>query len=136
MSQGIRPWEESASRRLHGGLVALILVCAFSFAAIVKVALADDYHVTCVGHGFLAGSSQTDGSFFSRVEPGCGSTYRRCELYTWGSFDGSVEVFDSGSLCSAWSREFGTFTECASTAHVYDQGVFSDHIHLAPNWCG
>jgi hypothetical protein len=120
---------------LPGGIVLLALLCAFSFGAIVKVALADSYHVTCVGHGFEAGSSGTDGSFFGRVEAGCGSTYRECTLYTYGALDGSQTVGGTTSMCNVWSRTYGNFVECASTTHVYDQGVFSDHIHLAPNWC-
>jgi hypothetical protein len=113
----------------------MVLVCAFSFGAIVRVALAD-YHTSCVGHGFVHGGSQTDGSFFGRVEPGCGSTYRSCDLYTWGAWDGGQAVAGTAATCSAWSRDFGSFTECASTTHVYNQGVFSNHVHLADNWCG
>jgi hypothetical protein len=118
------------------GLVLLALLCAFSFGAIVRVALADSYHTTCVGHGFQAGGSTTDGSFFGRVDNGCSSTYRSCALYTYGSWIGSQAVADSGSTCSAWSRDYGNYTECASSTHVYDQGVFSDHTHFASNWCG
>ena len=65
------------------GIVLLALLCAFSFGAIVKVALADSYHTTCVGHGFVAGGSQTDGSFFARVEPGCSANYRTCAIYSY-----------------------------------------------------
>jgi hypothetical protein len=41
------------SNRLSFGLVLLALLCAFSFGAIVKVATADSYHVTCVAHGIV-----------------------------------------------------------------------------------
>jgi hypothetical protein len=115
--------------------VLLALLCAFSFGAIVRVALADSYHTTCVGHGFVAGGSQTDGSFFSRIETGCGSTTRQCAIYSGGSYIGS-QVATGGSMCNAWSRDFGNYTECASSAHVDNPGVFSDHVHTAPNWCG
>jgi hypothetical protein len=125
-----------ASSRHSRVLVLLTLFCAFSFGAFVHVAFAASYHVTCVGHGFESGSSQTDGSFFSRVEAGCGSTYRHCAIYTAGGYVGAQDVFDSTTTCNAWSRDFGNYTECASSAHVADSGVFSDHIHLAPNWCG
>jgi hypothetical protein len=129
--------EKRSSRpRLALGVVLLALFSAFSFGAIVRVALADHWHTNCVAHGFMHGDSTTDGSFFARVEPGCGSTLRRCELYTHGSFDGDVTVAGTTATCSAWSRAFGDYTECASTAHVYSSGVFNEHVHKAHNWCG
>lgn len=121
--------------RLTKPLLVLALLSAFCFAAIVRVALAD-YHVACVGHGFVNGSSTSDGSFFGRIEAGCGSTLRRCELYTYGSFDGSQTVTGTTAQCNAWSWDFGNYTECASTTHVYNQGVFSNHVHKSNNWCG
>ena len=117
-------------------LVVLALLCSASFGAIVAVAYADDYHTTCVGHGFVHGASQTDGSFFGRVEPGCGSTNRICPLYTWGSIIGYEAVSGTTATCNAWSRTFGDYTECASTTHTNNPGVFSDHVHKASNWCG
>jgi hypothetical protein len=119
---------------LSRGIVLLALLCAFSFGAIVKAALADSYHVTCVGHGFVEGGSQTDGSFFSRVDAGCGSSYRTCAIYSYNTIRGSSTAYDSGT-CNSWSLDFGNYTECAGSARVYDAGVFSDHTHNAPNWC-
>jgi hypothetical protein len=127
---------EAAQRTLTTPLVVLTLVCSFSVGAIVRVALADDYHVTCVGHGFVHGVSQTDNSFFGRVQAGCSSTLRSCNLYTYGSLIGGQTVTGVSALCSAWSFDYGTFAECASTTHVSDQGVFSEHVHKASNWCG
>jgi hypothetical protein len=121
--------------RMHGGLVRLALLCAFSFGAIVTIARADSYHVTCVGHGFVEGGSQTDGSFFSRVETGCSSTYYFCAVKVSGSTVGGQEAYGT-TTCNAWSRDYGDYTECHGSADVYDQGVFSEHIHTAPNWCG
>jgi hypothetical protein len=118
------------------GIVLLALLCAFSFGAIVRVALADSYHTTCVGHGFVAGTSQTDGSFFARVETGCSSNYRECNIYSGGTFIGGQTTADSGTMCNSWSRSFGSFSECASSAHVSDPSAFSSHVHTAPNWCG
>ncbi len=115
-------------------LLALALACAFSFGAIVQIAFADDYHVTCVGHGFVHGSSQTDGSFFARVESGCGSGWRACDIYVWGNYIGGLTV--GNATCSAWSRTWGNYTECASTAHTTFPGVFNEHVHKASNWCG
>jgi hypothetical protein len=121
---------------IPAGLLLLALLCAISFGALVRVALADNYHTTCVGHGFISGSSTSDGSFFSRVEAGCSSTYRECGIYNYGSFVGAQAVFDGSSLCSAWSRDFGDYTECASGARATDPGVFTAHTHNAPGWCG
>jgi hypothetical protein len=124
-------------RRLTTPLVVLALVCAFSFGAIVRIAIADvSFHTTCVGHGFVHSTSLTDGSFFARVDPGCSSTLRTCDLYTYGTFDGGQTVTGTTAYCNAWSFDFGDFTECASTAHVFDDGVFSSHVHKATNWCG
>jgi len=125
----------SARSRRTVPLLVLALVCAFSFGAIVRIAVAD-YHTTCVGHGFVHGGSLSDGSFFGRVEPGCGSTLRNCHLYTWGSYIGGQTVTGSTATCNAWSWNFGSYTECASTTHVSNQGVFSNHVHKASNWCG
>lgn len=114
----------------------VILITGFLWGAVVKVALADHYHVACVGHGFVHGDSTTDGSFFARVEAGCGSTLRECSLYTYGSFIGGSSVSGTTATCNLWSRSLGTYSECASTAHVYSSGVFSNHVHKAHNWCG
>jgi hypothetical protein len=127
---------DASQRRLTGPLLLLVFLCAFSFGAIARVALADHYHVTCVAHGFEHGNSLTDGSFYARVDAGCGSTLRTCDLYTSGSFIGGQTVNGTTATCSAWSIDFGHFTECASTAHVYSAGVFSEHVHKAHNWCG
>lgn len=116
-------------------LITLLLVCAFSFGAITTVAWSEHYHTNCVAHGFVHGSSTTDGSFHAQVIHGCGQGTKRCELYTKGVFDGGYSVSGS-SDCVAWSLEFGSYSECASTAHTYYSGVFSDHVHKAHNWCG
>jgi hypothetical protein len=126
----------ASPRRLTTPLLLLVLVCSFSFGAIVRVAFAEHFHTTCVAHGFVHGESLTDESFFARVDPGCGSTLRTCDLYTSGSFIGGQTVTGTTATCTAWSINFGHFTECASTAHVASSGVFSRHVHKAHNWCG
>ena len=113
----------------------LLAISAFSFGAITRIAWADHYHVNCVEHGFVHGSNTNDNSFYARVLHGCGSTTKRCGLYTYGSFDGDLTVGGTSS-CNAWSFTYGNYTECASTAHVYYSGVFADHVHKAHNWCG
>lgn len=126
---------DAPPRRLTAPLLLLVLLCAFSFGALARVAFADHYHTTCVLHGFIHGNSLTDGSFYARADPGCGSTLRTCDLYTSGSFIGGQTVTGTTATCSAWSIEFGHFTECASTAHVESVGVFSRHHHKPTNWC-
>ena len=117
-------------------LLLVILLTGFAWGAAVTIALADHYHVACVGHGFVHGDSTSDGSFFSRVEAGCGSSYRQCDLYSNGSFIGGSSVNGTTQTCNLWSRSLGSYSECASTAHVYSSGVFSNHVHKAHNWCG
>ncbi|MGI8624128.1 MAG: hypothetical protein ACR2NB_11745 [Solirubrobacteraceae bacterium] len=123
------------SARLTAPLVVLAAACAFSFAAIVEAAFADDYHVTCAGHGFINGSSNTDGSFFSRVEAGCGPNSRYCDIYVGGVFKGGLSV-QSTSTCNAWSRNYGDYLECNSTAHTQMLPYFSDHTHKSSGYCG
>jgi len=125
---------QPAPRRLTNGLLILTLACAFSFGAIVRFAFADDYHTNCVGHGYVHGGSQTDGSFFSRVEAGCGGGTRRCDIYVFGGYVGGLSV--GNATCNAWSRSWGNFTECGSTAHVRFDPYFGEHVHKASNWCG
>jgi hypothetical protein len=35
------------------------------------------------------------------------------------------------ATCNHWSRNYGSFTECASTTHTDNPGVFSAHVHRA-----
>lgn len=127
-------------KRRRIGLFVCALFCAASiggiYGSVVTLAEGVSYHTTCVGHGFVEGASQTDGSFFSRVEAGCSSTYRDCELWYSSTAIGSQQAYGTTGTCSAYSRDFGDFTECHGNARVYDQGVFSYHEHDAPNWCG
>lgn len=122
--------------RVQQTLILLALAAAFAFGATARTASADHYHVNCVGHGFVHGGADSDGSFHSRVETGCSSTYRTCEIWSSGTYRGGDTTPDSGTTCNAWSNAFGSYAECASYAQVYSSGVFSEHNHLAHNWCG
>jgi hypothetical protein len=122
------------SRSLTPGLLVLVLACSFSFGAIVRLAFADDYHINCVGHGFVHGASQTDGSFFARVEAGCSSGARSCDIYVSGHYMGGLTV--GNATCNAWSRQYGDYTECHATAHLTFAPYFGEHVHKASNWCG
>ena len=127
---------DSPAATITPRFVLIVLLTGFIWGAAVKVALADHYHVACVPHGFVHGESTTDGSFFARVEAGCGSSLRECDLYTNGSYIGGMTVQGTGTTCNAWSRNAGNYSECASTAHDYASGVFSEHVHKAHNYCG
>jgi hypothetical protein len=115
-------------------MLLLVAVTGCLWGAVVKVALAQHYHVTCVAHGFVHGESTTDGSFFARVESGCGAGVRECKLYVYGSLIGS-QTASGSTTCNFWSRSAGSFSECGSTAHTYASGVFSSHVHKAHNYC-
>lgn len=133
----------SYTPRLRGGLVVLLLACAFSIGAIAQTAIPAlasdvDYHTTCVGHGFVSGSDPNDGSAFSRVESGnCGtSPYRSCDLYnSSGTRIGGQAVSDNYTTCNAWSRDYGTYTECKLYAKVSYPSAFSSHNHTPTNYC-
>ena len=60
-------------------MLVLVLCTGFLWGAAVKIAIAEHYHVACVGHGFVHGESTTDGSFFARVEAGCGGGVARMQ---------------------------------------------------------
>src|SRR5688500_12838478 len=83
-------------------LLLIFVLMGFAWGAVVKVALASHFHVACVGHGFVHGDSTGDGSFFARVEAGCGSTRRDCELFTYGSFIGGSTVTGTSGTCNFW----------------------------------
>jgi hypothetical protein len=125
-------FEMSKRTGVSFGVLLLALLCAASFGAIVRVAFAGDFvHTTCVSHGFVSGSSATDGSFFSRINAGCSSSYRRCGLLSYGSEVAYLEVFDDSTTCNAWSNTYGSINECTAGAYLVDPGVFSDHGHNA-----
>jgi hypothetical protein len=116
------------------GLAALCAAAGIGAAA--QLAEAGHYHTSCVGHGYVHGSSTGDGSFFARVEAGCGNPGQKtCVLYLNRAPYGSSQTVPAGgtSNCSAWSWYGGR--ECAGSAHVDFDGVFVSHEHLAHNWC-
>lgn len=73
-------------------LLLLSLFASFSFGAVTKIALASHYHTACVPHGFVHGSDTNDGSFFARIEYGCGTGVRRCAIYNYGQWRGDQTV--------------------------------------------
>lgn len=134
----------SCITRLRGGLVVMLLACAFSVGAIASTAIPAlasdvDYHTTCVGHGFVSGSDLNDGSAFSRVESGdCGgSAYRQCDLYNSGTYVGGHVISDNYTTCNTWSRDYSTsFTECRLYAKTAYPSAFASHNHTPSNYCG
>lgn len=124
-----------ASVKLPHLLVLIALGGCGYFGASARSADADHYHANCVGHGLVHGSSATDGSFHSRVEPGCGDGRRECAIVVEGTRRGAVATYDQ-SVCNAWSNQFGSYRECLGEARVLYVGTFSEHDHRAHNWCG
>jgi hypothetical protein len=115
--------------------VGAVIAALAGFAT--QSAVGNHYHTTCVGNGFVHGTSTDDSSFHSRVESdgvsgGCGDGSRVCALYTSGAFRGSATAWDPNT-CNFW---VGTGSECASEAHVDFNGVWASHTHYAHNWCG
>ena len=99
--------------RLRGrhGLIVLALVAAFSFSAIVTTALANHFHtVNGIGHGFVHGSSTTDGSFFSRIDSHTPSYGFWADCTVYGNGGLTTIASDSqayGATCNAWSGGTG-----------------------------
>lgn len=125
----------SPSLRRRVIAVVLTFACAAAFAASVQVATAAHWHSNCVNHGILHGESSDDASFFSRVEAGCSSNDQRtCDVYVSGSYVGGLSATGS-TTCSAWSRSYGWYTECAGSAVVSFSGVFGSHTHYAHSPC-
>ena len=130
----------NANLSLPVGVLLLVFLAAFSFGAVVKVAWGAHYHVACVGNGFVHGESTNDNSFFSRVEAGCGSEYRSCQLKNWSSYSGHEAQFGISGTCNLWNREFPGgegFTECQWWAIPYARDVVGHHRHDPHNgYCG
>lgn len=123
-----------ARRPIVVPLVALL--AAFSWGAAVRVAFADHYHTNCMPHGFVHGGDTYDGSFHSRVETGCGSAYRRCELYELSTMIAWSSVSQTSVTCNAWSGSYsGSVAECLGKAQVMGD-LLGSHPHRAHNWCG
>lgn len=120
---------------------SLALVKALTLLAVIAACVllaptsgqAVEYHTTCVGHGWVAGSSPSDGSAFSRIETGCGTTTRTCDLYNWGTFKGGMST--STTLCNVWLPDYCACTECASYAKLTFPAAFSQHNHTPDGYC-
>lgn len=114
----------------------IALLAAFSWGAAVRVALADHYHTNCIAHGLVHGSNTYDGSFHSRVETGCGSVSRRCEIWEGGIYVGGTSVVQATAVCNTWSQSFNyPAAECLGIAKVRGD-ILAEHPHRAHNWCG
>jgi hypothetical protein len=124
-----------SKRSQRASIVALaLLLAAFAFLARPAPSPAVEYHTNCVGHGWVAGASPSDGSAFSRIETGCGSTARECKLYNWGVYLGSQTT--TTTTCNAWLMTYGNYTECASYAKVNFPAQWSEHNHTPDGYCG
>ncbi|MCD6726985.1 MAG: hypothetical protein LT070_07065 [Solirubrobacteraceae bacterium] len=134
---------ESARSRLPRSLILICLIASFSFGAIVATAFATHYHSTNgIDHGFVHGSSNTDGSFFSRVSSG--TAPRSCQLDTVNHPEGyrTITIGDFTTTCNLWSRDiWESATECRYRADTYAgwstlSAGFDWHVHRPVNYCG
>jgi len=114
-------------------LVLALSALALALTTSPSAAQAVEYHTTCVGHGWVAGASPSDGSAFSRIETGCGTTTRSCDLYNWGTFKGGQAT--STTTCNAWLPDYCACTECASYAKLTFSAAFSQHNHTPDGYC-
>jgi hypothetical protein len=138
------PAEAAVPRRATIRTVLLVLAASFVFGALIKTAFAVEYHTTgCTPHGWVAGASPSDGSFFSRTDgrSPCPQSGPACYIDSAGNpYPGSPirgYASESADLCSAWSNDWftATPTECHWRAEV---GTYSLvlHVHVANNYCG
>ena len=104
---GMERFPMSHRTGMSRGVLLLALLCAVSFGAIVRVALAgDNDHVACVEHGFYSGDNNNDASFFARVYQGCSSTHRCCAPHHRDGVgcSASSDDYNSTGTCNTWSR--------------------------------
>lgn len=117
---------------LHVGTAKTLLLSAAVLGALLVCsgpAKAGHYHTNCVGHGMVHGSSTTDGSWFARVEAGCGNPGRKTCVVKSNGVAKYTTYIGSGSsaMCNQWS--YGCCTEQTGSATVDFDGVFSSHTH-------
>lgn len=126
-------WRHGRLIKIAALLAGALVFTSASATSSTTTAQAVEYHTNCVGHGWVAGASHSDGSAFSRVEAGCDSSIRTCKLYNYGTYLGGSS--STTTLCSAWLRDYGNYTECASYAKVAYPAVFSEHNHTPDDYC-
>lgn len=129
--------------RFTRGTVLLTLLTSFMLGGIVTVAVANHYHSTNgIGHGFVHGSSMTDGSFFARVDGG--TAPRKCQIDTLTHPQGykTLTYGDFTTTCNLWSLSiFSSATECLYRADDYAGSSsmslgFAWHVNRPDNYCG
>lgn len=129
--------------RLTRGTVLLTLLTSFMIGAFVKVALGNHYHSTNgISHGFVHGSSMTDGSFFARVESG--TAPRSCQIDSISNPGGyrTLTYGDYTTTCNLWSLSiWQSATECLYRADNYAGSSslslgFGWHVNRPDNYCG
>jgi hypothetical protein len=115
-------------------------VVALCFSALVTAAVAHQHYNPeglPLGHGFVHGSSNTDGSFHSRVESGAAPRY--CEIDTLNHpapylFE---SIGDFTTTCNVWSGErWQSATECIYRSETDPAQYDVKHHHRPVNYCG
>lgn len=116
------------------------MIAAFSFAAIVKVAIAGHYHEYFnVRHGFVHGSSTTDGSFHGRTDNyGGWPEYNYCAVGDTSRGLYADEWTYGTDLCNIWSGVYsGSKDEClGASANEVTGGILSYHNHYSHYYTG
>jgi hypothetical protein len=93
------------------------------------------YHTTCVGHGFVHGSSTTDNAMHSRIEAGCGNwSLKRCRFYhteQGGFSSGYSDVpVNVAQTCDHFIPSTAGYGEQSAQAHVLFDTAFTNHAHF------
>lgn len=116
----------------------LALFAAFSFGAIVQVAVAKHWHFyNGVDHGIVHGQATGDGSFFGRTISNWMNQYVYCGV---GDYDRGL--YASGwtygpSTCSLWSWHVTDYVnECRGLSWNAVSNFVNQHYHEAHNYDG
>lgn len=127
----MRNIETRAKARSAGASLVLALALVGGAA---PPASAAHYHVNCVAHGLVHGSSTTDGAAHGRVESGC-SGVSFCKIA--GRPDGNNEPiilgmkFTSASeTCNVFANNY-PWSESEMRAQTERTGIFGLHWHYA-----
>lgn len=130
------------SRVRHRGVVLLVLLAATAFSAIISAAVAGHWHnYACGGscsiyHGFVHGSSTTDGSYFARINDHAPDRYAYwSDCWVYGNY--TIVSFDEGATgagCNAWTGSVGFYNEqsgALARVHSYDTpgSAIPEHNH-------
>lgn len=122
-------------RRIGATTTALaVALIAWSAASGTAPASAAHYHVNCVAHGLVHGSSTNDGAAHSRVESGC-SGQSFCKMDDPNHPDGAgnplqlgFQFTNSSTTCNVFVNNY-PFGEWSFRSRTSRSGQFGEHSH-------